>query len=142
MRNIAIFSIALLLGACTSTKVYEPVVDLSGVSDLGKYKSDLSECRAYADNVDYSEEKASSAMKGAAVGTGVVAAGAGVVAATGGIVLASVTGPIALVAAGTGALGSSAREGNREQKLRATVYNNCLKKRGYTVLSESDGLAD
>ena len=98
---------------------------------MGKYQFDLSECRAYADNVDYSEEKASSAMKGAAV-----------VAATGGIVLASVTGPIALVAAGTGALGSSAKESNREQKLRANVYNNCLKKRGYTVLSDSGGLAD
>ena len=134
-HKLIILVVFSLIVSCSSTKVYEPSVDTYKVKDRAKYDRDLKECTRVADNISYSDEKVKSAAKGAAVGTGVVAAGAGVVAATGGVVLASVTGPIALAAAGAGALGSARGEGKKEQKQRAIVLNSCLTDRGYKVLS-------
>ena len=61
-------------------------------------------------------------------------------AAAGGIVLAPVALPIAGAAALLGGGINSTKTNSKEQKLRAVVWNNCLKERGYSVLSTADGL--
>lgn len=57
------------------------------------------------------------------------------VAGAGGIFLAPVAIPIGIIVAATGAGISSNNVDKQEQKMRATVLNNCLKERGYKFLS-------
>ena len=138
MKRISLGVFLTLLIGCATTKEYAPIVDPSSIADQSTYESHLKECEGITDAVDYSDEEAVAALKGAGVGAGVVGAGASVVAATGGVVLAPVAVPIAVVAAGVGALTNSSKTDKNEQRMRAAVFNGCLRERGYTVLSDED----
>ncbi|MDG1151733.1 MAG: hypothetical protein P8N42_00030 [Hyphomicrobiales bacterium] len=139
-KNIIILLVTFLITSCASVPNYRPVIDTSNISDKEKYAKDLSDCEQFTNNVDYSDEEVVAGLKGAAVGATVVGAGAAVVAAAGGIVLAPVALPIAGAAALLGGGINSNKTNSKEQKLRAVVWNNCLKERGYSVLSTADGL--
>ena len=137
-KNTIVLAVIFLIASCASVPNYRPVVDTSNILDKEKYSKDLSECEQITNNVDYTDEEVVAGLKGAAVGAGVVGAGAAVVAAAGGIVLAPVALPIAGVAALVGGGVNSNKTNSKEQKLRAVVWNNCLKDRGYRVLSTAD----
>jgi hypothetical protein len=139
-KNTIVLAVIFLIASCASVPNYRPVVDTSNILDKEKYSKDLSECEQITNNVDYTDEEVVAGLKGAAVGAGVVGAGAAVVAAAGGIVLAPVALPIAGIAALVGGGVNSNKTNSKEQKLRAVVWNNCLKDRGYRVLSTADGL--
>lgn len=131
--------VALTMSACAQTKVYSPVVDPASIKNPAKYSADLNECELITANVDYSNEKNVSALKGAGLAVGAVGTGAAVVAGTGGLVLASVAWPIAIIGAGVGAVSNRNKTNNNEQKMRVVVFNGCLKQRGYEVLSRATG---
>lgn len=128
-------TILFLVAACSAPKEYVPIVDTTKIENPAKFDLDVAECQQVVEAVDYSDQEAVAAMKGAGAGAAVVGTGAAVVAGAGGIVLAPVAIPIGIVAAATGAGISSNNVEKQEQKMRATVLNNCLKERGYTVLS-------
>ena len=140
MRSASNSLLFLLLCGCAQVKEYSPIVDPTSISDQSAYEAHLAECKSITDSVDYSDEEAVAALKGAGVGVGVVGAGASVVAATGGVVLSAVALPIAAAAAGVGALTNSAKTDANEQKMRAVVFNGCLRERGYKVLSDEEGV--
>ena len=74
----------LVLSACATIPDYEPIVDTASIEDEAKFQSDMAECKAFTDQVDYSDEKTVAALKGAAVGAGVVGTGVAVTLAAGG----------------------------------------------------------
>lgn len=132
---VALLTLTAFISACTSTKQYHPIIDTTKVERPEMLDQDMAECKQVVNSVDYSDEKATAALKGAGAGAAVVGTGAAVVAGAGGIVLAPVAIPIGVVAALTGAGFSSNTSAKEEQEMRAVVWNNCLKERGYTVLS-------
>lgn len=119
---IACVGTALILAACAQS--YEPVVDMEGVNP-NKYQSDLATCRGYAEKVDAAGNGATDTLLGAGIGA---AAGAALGAiggnAGGGALIGTTIG--GLGGGGTGVADSVARQ--------KTIINNCLTKRGYTVL--------
>jgi len=125
----------LMLVACATVPDYKPIVDTTVITDFVKYEKDYQECEILTNSVDYSDEKTASAIKGAAVGAGVVGAGAAVSIAAGGIVLAPVILPIYAVAALIGGKRYQSGTIDEEKKLKAIVWNSCLKDRGYKVFS-------
>ena len=124
--------------SCSTVPEYKPVVDISSINAGMDYEKDYLECKEIVENVDYSSEKTAAALKGTAKGVGVAGLVAGTVVAAGGILTGGVAYPVA--AAITFAGGSSERSKTKtkakEQEMIATVWNSCLKNRGYTVLSE------
>jgi hypothetical protein len=140
-------SIPILLVSCATIPDYSPVVDPASITDRSKYNIDATECAWITDNVDYSDEEAMAALKGAAVGgAAVVGTTTAILATTGmlGPVMAgtAVIAPIVWPLLGIGVLvgaGTNSRKTNaKEQEMRAIVWNSCLKQRGYTVLSDAD----
>lgn len=114
--------LSLCLAACAQS--YEPIIDMKGV-DEAKYRQDLSECRAYAEEVSPAGEAAKSGGIGAALGA---ALGAIAGAFTGG------AGRGAAIGASVGGVGGAASgvgQGVSDQK---QVIRNCLRGRGYSVL--------
>ena len=128
----------VFLTACSTSKEYRPIVDTSAVEDKGQFAIDMKLCEDITAGVDYSSEEATAALKGAGAGAAVVGTGAAIVAGAGGIVLAPVALPIAAVAALVGAGYSGSGADKEEQKARAVVFNNCLKNKGYVVLSDNN----
>ena len=125
----------LMLVACATVPDYKPIVDTTVITDFVKYEKDYQECEILTNSVDYSDQKTAATIKGAAVGAGVVGAGAAVTLATGGIVLAPVILPIYAVAALIGGKKYGSATIDEETKLKAIVWNSCLKDRGYKVFS-------
>ena len=124
------------LFSCATIPDYKPIVDTSSVADSAKYQKDYQECETITNNVDYSDEKTVAALKGAAVGAGIVGVGVASTLAAGGVVLAPVVIPIYAAAALVGGTSNSSKTNAEEQKMRAIVWNSCLKDRGYKVFSD------
>ena len=136
LKNFLVPLLILQLFSCATIPDYKPIVDTSSVTDSAKYQKDYQECEAVTNNVDYSDEKTVAALKGAAVGAGVVGVGVASTLAAGGVVMAPVVIPIYLVAALVGGRSNSSKTNSEEQKMRAIVWNSCLKDRGYKVFSD------
>ncbi|HEY0975338.1 MAG TPA: glycine zipper family protein [Solimonas sp.] len=106
-----------LLAACASSG---PIVDTQN-TDMVRYEQDLSQCEAYAAQVNTGQQAGKSALGGAAVGA----------------VLGAIVGNSKTVARGAGVGGvvggvKGASQGEREKD---TVVKNCLRGRGYRVLN-------
>ena len=136
IRNYLSPLLIMQLFSCATIPDYKPIVDTSSVSDSAKYQKDYQECETITNNVDYSDEKTVAALKGAAVGAGVVGVGVASTLAAGGVVLAPVVIPIYEAAALVGGQSNSSKTNAEEQKMRALVWNSCLKDRGYKVFSD------
>ena len=136
IRNYLSPLLIMQLFSCATIPDYKPIVDTSSVSDSAKYQKDYQECETITNNVDYSDEKTVAALKGAAVGAGVVGVGVASTLAAGGVVLAPVVIPIYAAAALVGGTSNSSKTNAEEQKMRAIVWNSCLKDRGYKVFSD------
>ena len=136
IRNYLSPLLIMQLFSCATIPDYKPIVDTSSVSDSAKYQKDYQECETITNNVDYSDEKTVAALKGAAVGAGVVGVGVASTLAAGGVVLAPVVIPIYAAAALVGGQSNSSKTNAEEQKMRALVWNSCLKDRGYKVFSD------
>ena len=102
IRNYLSPLLIMQLFSCATIPDYKPIVDTSSVSDSAKYQKDYQECETITNNVDYSDEKTVAALKGAAVGAGVVGVGVASTLAAGGVVLAPVVIPIYAAAAFVG----------------------------------------
>ena len=140
-----LISFPFLLVACATIPDYSPIVDPSSITDSEEFNVAMDECRTITNNVDYSDEEAMAALKGGAVGgVAVVAGTTAVLAATGSLSAVAagtaVVAPIVWPILGAGMLigaGANKRKTNeKEQELRALVWNRCLTERGYVVLSE------
>ena len=107
----------LWLFGCASKK---PIIDTKGV-DRVAYEQDLSECQAYAKEVDKAEKVAGGAAAGAIIGGGIGAVFNGSKGATRG--------------AGAGAIGGAAKGVASGEREEAQVIKNCLRGRGYRVLN-------
>ena len=136
LKDFLVPLLILQLFSCATIPDYKPIVDTSSVTDSAKYQKNYQECEAVTNNVDYSDEKTVAALKGAAVGAGVVGIGVASTLAAGGVVMAPVVIPIYLAAALVGGRSNSSKTNSEEQKMRAIVWNSCLKDRGYKVFSD------
>ena len=136
IRNYLSPLLIMQLFSCATIPDYKPIVDTSSVADSAKYQKDYQECETITNNVDYSDEKTVAALKGAAVGAGIVGVGVASTLAAGGVVLAPVVIPIYAAAALVGGTSNSSKTNAEEQKMRAIVWNSCLKDRGYKVFSD------
>ena len=121
IRVFAVF-LGLCLASCAQS--YQPIIDTKGV-DEAKYQQDLSECRAYAEEVSPAGKAATSGGIGALLG-----------AALGAIVgaFSGSAGQGAAIGASVGGVGGAASgvgEGVSDQK---QIIRNCLRNRGYAVL--------
>ena len=133
---INLFFFIFIISSCATTPEYRPIVDTSDLSNLEKYKEDYSECERITNNVDYSDAETISALKGAAVGAGVVGVGVASTLAAGGVVLTPVVLPIYAAAALVGGQANKNKTNSEEQQMRAIVWNSCLKDKGYKVFSD------
>ena len=115
---------------------YKPIVDTSSVSDMRKYQKEYRECETITNTVDYSDPKIIAALKEVALGARVVGLGMAVSLAAGSIMLAPVVVPIYGIVELVGARKDKAKTYSEEQKMRAIVWNSCLKDRGYKVFSD------
>jgi outer membrane lipoprotein SlyB len=97
-----------------------PIIDTKGVN-MTQYDRDLSECQAYADEVEIARKAATGAVKGAVVGS----------------VFGTIVGNgrVAQRGAGVGAVGGGARGVGDGLNERERVIRNCLVGRGYHVLN-------
>jgi len=109
LKNFLVPLLILQLFSCATIPDYKPIVDTSSVTDSAKYQKDYQECEAVTNNVDYSDEKTVAALKGAAVGAGVVGIGVASTLAAGGVVMAPVVIPIYLAAALVGGRSNSSK---------------------------------
>mgnify|MGYP005863893451 CR=1 FL=1 len=119
--RIVLFTLwaCVVLAGCTTSK--NVIIDRNGV-DMNRYRQDLAECEAYAEEVRKGEKVARGAVSGAAVGG---AAGA----------IIGDSRDSAVRGAGVGAVTGGARglsEGEREEM---RVIKRCLTGRGYRVLN-------
>ena len=135
-KRLLIPLLILQVIACATVPEYKPIVDTAAVTDSAKYQKDYQECKTITDTVDYSDEKTRAALKGAAIGAGVVGVGVATTLAAGGIVLAPVVLPIYGIVALFGGKANKSKTYAEEQNLRAVVWNSCLKDRGYKVYSD------
>jgi hypothetical protein len=115
---LAVALIPLSLLACRSNVA--PIVDMQGVN-VAAYNRDLTECRAYADQVATGRTVVRGAAGGAVVG-----------AAVGAAVGSSDT---AQRGAGAGAVIGAARGARQADMESDRVLRNCLRGRGYRVLN-------
>lgn len=125
--------------ACASIPDYKPIVDTSAVADVEKYEQDMGECELITNQVDYSKEEQVAGLLGAGVGgAAVVGATAAITAPAlaAGAVLSPIVWPLLAIGMYTGSETNKKRTNEREQKLRALVWNRCLSERGYIVLTE------
>jgi len=114
--------LVVTLTACAGS--YEPIVDMKGV-DPARYRSDLAECRAYADEVGTGGETARSGFGGALLGSalGAIAGAFGGSAGSG-----------AALGAGIGGVSGTASGAGHGVQRKEQVIDNCLRYRGYAVL--------
>ena len=126
----------LQLTGCATVPDYKPIIDTSLILDLPEYQKDYKQCETITNNVDYSNEKTIAALKGAAVGAGVIGVGVASTLAAGGLVMAPVVIPIYAAAALVGGTMNKSKTKADEGKMRAIVWNSCLKDRGYKVFSD------
>lgn len=120
-----IFIGVLLCGftACRSVEDLtgnNPIIDTKGVN-ITQYNQDLTECQAYADEVQIAQKAAAGVVTGAAVG-GVFGAVLG-------------NSNTAKRGAGVGAVGGGARGVGEGMREREHVIKSCLIGRGYRVLN-------
>lgn len=109
----------LLLAGCTTTK--EIIIDEKGV-DMARYRQDLGECEAYAEQVRTGEKVAKGAASGAVIGGAIGAI-------TGGSRDSAARG------AGVGAVSGAAKGASRGEQEEVRVVKQCLRGRGYRVLN-------
>ena len=138
IKNYLAPLLMLQLFSCATIPDYKPIVDTSSLADSAKYQRDYQECETITNNVDYSDEKNIAAFKGAAVGAGVVGVGVASTLAAGGVVMAPVVIPIYLAAALVGGRTNASKTNQEEQRMRAIVWNSCLKDRCYKVFSDAN----
>ena len=120
MKNLLFISLTTsLLAGCAATDT-RPIVDMQGVS-VAQYNVDLTECQAYADQVEAGRQVARGAVAGAVVG-GAVGAAVG-------------NSDVAQRTAGAGAVAGAARGTGSAVRERERVIRNCLLGRGYRVLN-------
>ena len=134
--TINLFALIFIISSCATTPDYRPVVDTGNIADLDKYNEDYAECERVTNNVDYKDAETIAAIKGAAVGAGVVGIGVASTLAAGGVVLAPVVLPIYAAAALVGGQANKNKTNSEEQQMRAIVWNSCLKDKGYKVFSD------
>jgi hypothetical protein len=123
MQRFYVVAAAMLaLAGCAGS--YEPIIDAKGINEA-QYQQDLSECRAYADQVSPGKEAAVSGATGAILGSalGAIAGAFGGSAGTGAAIGASIGGA-------SGAAGGAGGGAEAQQQ----VIANCLRHRGYAVL--------
>ena len=138
-RIYLLISFPFLLVACATIPDYSPIVDPASITEPDAFNIAMEECRTITNNVDYSDEEAMAALKGGAVGGVAVVAGTTVVLAATGSLSAvaagtAVVAPIVWPILGAGMLIGAATNKNKtnekEQELRALVWNRCLTERG------------
>lgn len=130
--------LAFLTG-CASIPDYRPVVDTSAVGDMQKYNQDMNECELITNQVDYSKEEELAGLLGAGVGGAAVAGATAAITApalAAGAVLSPIVWPLLAIGMYTGSETNKRKTNEKEQKLRALVWNRCLSERGYIVLTE------
>ncbi len=115
---LIIFTSLFGLAACTTTD--EIIIDTKGVN-MASYGTDLSQCRAYSQQVAVGEKATKGAVSGAVVG-----------GAIGAIVGNSSN---AARGAGVGAVTGGAKGISRGEQDKVRVVKNCLRGRGYRVLN-------
>lgn len=118
-RLIMLLLLPALVPGCRATDD-RPIVDMQGVS-VAQYQADLTECQAYADEVEAGRQVARGAVGGAVVG-----------GAVGAVVGNSNT---AQRGAGAGAVLGASRSAGNAMNERERVIRNCLRGRGYRVLN-------
>jgi hypothetical protein len=136
LQTIGVYFFVFTLLSCATTPDYKPIVDTTDISDLSQYQEDYLQCERVTNNVDYSDEETVAAIKGAAVGAGVVGVGVASTLAAGGIVLTPVVLPIYAAAALVGGKANRSKTNSEEQNMKAIVWNSCLKDKGYKVFSD------
>ncbi|MHA7817461.1 MAG: YMGG-like glycine zipper-containing protein [Pseudohaliea sp.] len=118
-KRAVVLAAGLVLAGCTTTK--EIIIDEQGV-DMARYRQDLAECRAYAEQVRTGEKTARGAASGAAIGGAIGAI-------TGGSRESAARG------AGVGAVSGAAKGASRGEQEAVRVVKQCLRGRGYRVLN-------
>lgn len=108
--------LVVLLAGCAS----KPIIDTKGVN-MAKYDEDLSECTAYAEQVEITRRAAGGAVAGAVVGA-VIGAAVG-------------NSETAAQGAGAGGAGGAYRGADRALQEKDRVVKSCLRNRGYAVLN-------
>lgn len=123
-RAICLFT-TLALVACASAP--QIAVDPKSIRSQAKYKQDMNECQAVAENYTLDEGTAKTAVVGAAAGGG---AAAGVAAAVAGAVfwpaIPFIAGAALVVGTGSGGVVKV-----KEAEARETIMADCLSERGY-----------
>ncbi|SVD94448.1 uncharacterized protein METZ01_LOCUS447302, partial [marine metagenome] len=137
MKNFSLILLSsIYLIGCVSVQEYQPVVDPRSISDQGQFTLDKYECENVVDQVDYTSAENQAALLGGIAGASTIVAGtSALVGLTGGVVFWPVALPLAAAAALFGGSRTSNTVEEKEQKMRAIVWNSCLVERGYTVLS-------
>ena len=137
MKNFSLILVSsIYLIGCVSVQEYQPVVDPRSISDQGQFTLDKYECENVVDQVDYTSAENQAALLGGIAGASTIVAGtSALVGLTGGVVFWPVALPLAAAAALFGGSRTSNTVEEKEQKMRAIVWNSCLVERGYTVLS-------
>ena len=107
---------SLLIAGCAN----KPIIDTKGVN-MAQYQNDLSDCQAYAQQVDVTRKAAGGAVAGAAVG------------AVGGAAVGD--SDTAKRAAGAFGATGAAKGAGRGFQEKDRVVKNCLRHRGYAVLN-------
>jgi len=137
MKNFSLILLSsIYLIGCVSVQEYQPVVDPRSISDQGQFTLDKYECENVVDQIDYTSAENQAALLGGIAGASTIVAGtSALVGLTGGVVFWPIALPLAAAAALFGGSRTSNTVEEKEQKMRAIVWNSCLVERGYTVLS-------
>ena len=137
MKNFSLMLLSsIYLIGCVSVQEYQPVVDPRSISDQGQFTLDKYECENVVDQIDYTSAENQAALLGGIAGASTIVAGtSALVGLTGGVVFWPIALPLAAAAALFGGSRTSNTVEEKEQKMRAIVWNSCLVERGYTVLS-------
>lgn len=138
IRVAPVCILLIFIAGCASIPDYKPIVDTSTV-DMQKYNQDMNECELITNQVDYSKEEELAGLLGAGVGGAAVAGVTAAITApalAAGAVLSPIVWPLLAVGMYTGSETNKKRTNEKEQKLRALVWNKCLSERGYMVLTE------
>jgi hypothetical protein len=124
----SILALALLLGGCVNQNTWKPSVDPYADPNAANLSRDEADCRRIA------RESSGSTAGKTAKGTGI---GAGVGAAAGAIfgAIAGSPGLGAAAGAAVGGLGGGGYEAIESSKDFKTVFSNCMRGRGHTVLN-------
>ena len=114
--NKTFIVLLLLISSCASDP--KITVDPKSVKDMGKYQTDLKECKDIAMNFENKDAQ----TKSAALGAGAAVATTSAIVATGGLYL--------LPAGGGAAIGSGYSK-SKQNEARQKIWAQCMNKRGY-----------